>query len=212
MPDQPPRASLASASGAAGQPVRFDASASLDPDGQVARYDWDFGDGQTALNAGPTPAHTYSAPGDYRVTVTLTDSEGCSTSFVFTGLTASCNGSSLARATRTLRVASPPLPKPPSNRIRIGGLRRDLRRGTVKLAVRVPGPGQLTVRGGNVHALNRTARRAGTLTLTVGPKRMAAKRLRRRGHLLVTARITFTPDGGVLRTLTKELKLVQRGG
>lgn len=30
---------------------------------QVARYDWDFGDGAVAANAGPTPSHTYAAGG-----------------------------------------------------------------------------------------------------------------------------------------------------
>ncbi|HEX7246171.1 MAG TPA: PKD domain-containing protein [Solirubrobacterales bacterium] len=215
VPDQPPRAALAPvpADGAPGQPVRFDASGSQDPDGQIARYDWDFGDGQTALDAGPTPTHTYGAPGDYRATVTLTDSEGCSTSFVFTGLTASCNGSALARVTQTLHIgAGKPPPKPHSNRFRIVGSRRNAHRGTVKLRVWVPGPGRLTVRGAKVGALNRTARHKGLLTLTLRPKRMAMKQLRRRGHLQVRAIITFSPDGGVPRTLSKGLTLLRRHG
>jgi hypothetical protein len=41
------------------------------------------------------------------VTLTLTDNEGCSTSFVFTGQTASCNGSGVATVTKTVRVAYP---------------------------------------------------------------------------------------------------------
>jgi len=213
VPDQPPRASLAAAAGTAGKPVRFDASDSSDPDGQIARYDWDFGDGRGAPNAGPMPTHTYSAPGDYRVTVTLTDSEGCSTSFVFTGLTAYCNGSSLAGATRTVHVeAAQPPPRPVSNRFHIRGSHRNAHRGTVKLRVWVPGPGRLTVRGAKVGALNRTARQRGSLTLTLRPKRKAMKQLWRRGHLLLRARIAFSPDGGVPRTLSKELKFVRRQG
>ena len=54
------------------QQIRFDASASHDPDGQIARYDWDFGDGHVELDAGPNPTHAYGAPGTYPVTVTLT--------------------------------------------------------------------------------------------------------------------------------------------
>ncbi|WP_196279479.1 RCC1 domain-containing protein [Catellatospora vulcania] len=52
----------------------FDASASDDPDGDVTGYAWTFGDGDTA--GGPNPAHTYTAPGSYPVTLTVTDDEG----------------------------------------------------------------------------------------------------------------------------------------
>ena len=46
---------------AAGQVTAFDASASSDPDGTIARYDWDFGDGTSAADAGPTPTHVYTS-------------------------------------------------------------------------------------------------------------------------------------------------------
>ncbi|MDV7396117.1 PKD domain-containing protein, partial [Arthrospira platensis SPKY1] len=52
-PNQPPVASL-TASPLVGDPpmlVQFDASASSDADGQIVRYDWDFGDG-TVLSDG----------------------------------------------------------------------------------------------------------------------------------------------------------------
>ena len=54
--------------------VYFDASASLDPDGSIAAYDWDFGDGSTG--SGMTPDHTYSAAGDFTVSLTVTDDMG----------------------------------------------------------------------------------------------------------------------------------------
>jgi DNA-binding beta-propeller fold protein YncE len=82
--------------------VTFDASASSDVDGRVARYDWDFGDGQRATDAGPTPTHTYATPAAYQVTVTVTDDEGCSDARIFTGQTMLCNGSQ--RATASQRV------------------------------------------------------------------------------------------------------------
>ncbi len=45
-------------------------------EGGVAPYtiEWDFGDGNTATSQGPT--HTYTAPGVYTVTMTVTDDEG----------------------------------------------------------------------------------------------------------------------------------------
>jgi YVTN family beta-propeller protein len=216
VPDQPPLASLAPAVGAPGKPVQLDASASHDPDGQIARYDWSFGDGETAPDAGPMPTHTYRTPGIYLATVTLTDSEGCSTKFVFTGLTASCNGSSPAAATSTVWVAPPPSappPPPPSNDFHIRKLRRDKHSGIAKLTIWVPGPGALLIRGTHqVRAVKREVGQARNLTLTVRPSRKAAKALRRHGHLRVTAKITFRPDGGVPLTSIKRLALVRRAG
>jgi hypothetical protein len=58
----------------AGTPVEFDGSSSRDPDGSVASYSWDFGDGGRATGA--TPSHTYAAEGDYTVRLTVTDDRG----------------------------------------------------------------------------------------------------------------------------------------
>nr|WP_272944360.1 PKD domain-containing protein [Streptomyces sp. SS] len=52
----------------------FDASAAYDPDGTVASYRWDFGDGTTGTSIKPT--HTYNAHGLYNVKLTITDSNG----------------------------------------------------------------------------------------------------------------------------------------
>ena len=42
----------------------FDATDSVDSDGTVDGYEWDFGDGQTGTGA--TPEHTYESPGELR--------------------------------------------------------------------------------------------------------------------------------------------------
>lgn len=60
-------------SGFIGDAIVFDGNGSSDTDGTVVRYDWDFGDGATALDAGPGPSHSYSAAGSYTVTLTVTD-------------------------------------------------------------------------------------------------------------------------------------------
>jgi YVTN family beta-propeller protein len=107
VPDQSPSASFAvPARARPGVPLAFNASASSDPDGSIASYAWSFGEGQSG-SGGPTTTHTYSAPGTYQASLTLTDNEGCSTSFVFTGQTAYCNGSPSAGQTQTVTVAYP---------------------------------------------------------------------------------------------------------
>ncbi len=54
--------------------VQFDGSRSSDPDGAIARYAWDFGDGATG--SGPTPSHVYNKSGNYLVRLTVTDDSG----------------------------------------------------------------------------------------------------------------------------------------
>jgi YVTN family beta-propeller protein len=105
-PDQPPRSSFTVGIARPGVPVHFDASSSSDPDGTIANYQWAFGDGGSLLGP-PNPTHVYGSPGAYTASLTLTDNEGCSTTVVFTGQTASCNGGPAASATKTVVVVYP---------------------------------------------------------------------------------------------------------
>jgi PKD repeat protein len=52
----------------------FDGTGSRDPDGEIAQYQWSFGDGRNGF--GPTPEHTYFNEGLYFVTLTVFDHEG----------------------------------------------------------------------------------------------------------------------------------------
>lgn len=54
--------------------VNFDASTSRDPDGQIVRYDWNFGDGSTAT--GKIVSHTFNIAGNYNIRLTVTDDKG----------------------------------------------------------------------------------------------------------------------------------------
>ncbi|MEO8424178.1 MAG: phytase [Actinomycetota bacterium] len=47
---------------------------SFDPDGTLAAYTWDFGDGTAAV--GETMVHTYLMAGDYTITLSVTDDDG----------------------------------------------------------------------------------------------------------------------------------------
>ena len=71
-PNVPPTARLATA--VDDLAVTLDASGSTDPDGTVTAVRWDHGDGTTST--GTTTRHTYAAPGDYIVRVTVTDDRG----------------------------------------------------------------------------------------------------------------------------------------
>lgn len=52
----------------------YDGSGSLDSDGSVSSYAWDFGDGN--LGSGVTTSHTYDSFGTYTVSLTVTDNGG----------------------------------------------------------------------------------------------------------------------------------------
>lgn len=57
--------------------VSFDASGSIDPDGKIVDYEWDFGDGETAHGITKSVCrHSYSGSGKFMVNLTVTDNEG----------------------------------------------------------------------------------------------------------------------------------------
>jgi len=56
-----------------GQTVFFDGSRSSDADGSVTFWSWNFGDG--GVSFGTFPAHTYFAPRNFTVTLTVTDTD-----------------------------------------------------------------------------------------------------------------------------------------
>ncbi|CAN0578035.1 unnamed protein product, partial [Laminaria digitata] len=58
----------------AGLTISFDGSGSNDPDGSIATYAWDFGDGSTGTGAMVT--HTFTGGTDRTVTLTVTDNQG----------------------------------------------------------------------------------------------------------------------------------------
>jgi PKD repeat protein len=72
--NQPPRARFTSQRDWGSMTANFDASRAGDPDGRLASYTWDFGDGATG--SGKTASHQYAKPGEYTVTLTVADEKG----------------------------------------------------------------------------------------------------------------------------------------
>jgi len=56
------------------QEIKFDASESIDLDGEISRYEWNFGDG--TVKTGEKATYSYAKPGIYTVTLTVQDNTG----------------------------------------------------------------------------------------------------------------------------------------
>jgi PKD repeat protein len=89
-PNTPPTASFTSS--CTNLSCDFNAAASSDPDGTIASYAWDFGDG-TPAGSGVSPSHTYASANTYTVQLTVTDDDGAT-----------------ASTTRSVPVTAPPGP------------------------------------------------------------------------------------------------------
>jgi len=81
---QPPLAAVTGPAGAIaeGDSATFDAAGSVDPNGTIASYAWDFGDGSTG--SGVSVSHTFVQDGVFTVRVTVTDNDGLTDSATFT--------------------------------------------------------------------------------------------------------------------------------
>ncbi|MBI5733957.1 MAG: lamin tail domain-containing protein [Candidatus Kerfeldbacteria bacterium] len=73
--NQPPQPVLyAPPAGQAGELIMFDASDSIDPEGETLSFSWSFGDGGTSET--PTPSHIYTALRRYTVRLVVRDAVG----------------------------------------------------------------------------------------------------------------------------------------
>lgn len=59
-----------------GTPVILGIDSAITNPADIASYDWDFGDG-TPHSSLANPSHTYNAPGNYTIILTITDLNGC---------------------------------------------------------------------------------------------------------------------------------------
>ena len=77
-PESPTAVITAPLTAQVNQTVSFSGANSFDPDGTITNYEWDFGDGNTALGADAINA--YSQAGVYTVRLTVTDDTGLTNS------------------------------------------------------------------------------------------------------------------------------------
>lgn len=94
-PNQPPQVSISASptSGIGPTLVSFTSSAS-DPDGYIASYFWNYGDG-SPTSTSPNPANTFY-PGSYTAVLTVTDNNGAT-----------------AQASVNINISNPTAPPPP---------------------------------------------------------------------------------------------------
>lgn len=69
---------MSQTTGTAPVTVNFDASASVDPEGQPLNFSWNFGDGTPSVNGSATVSHTFASGlvGQLPITLTVTDNVG----------------------------------------------------------------------------------------------------------------------------------------
>lgn len=68
-----------------GERVSFDSEGSIDADGTIASYKWDFGDGDSGTGA--TATHAFSTAGTYSPSLTVTDNRGETDTYYGTPIT-----------------------------------------------------------------------------------------------------------------------------
>jgi PKD repeat protein len=79
--NQPPTASFTATPNVSikNEPIAFNGAGSTDPDGTIAKYEWDFdGNGSYETNGGASPTinHTFTTPGSYTIGLRVTDNGG----------------------------------------------------------------------------------------------------------------------------------------
>jgi virginiamycin B lyase len=143
----------------------------------------------------------------------LDDPDAADQSFI-NGANAPCGVAVDSLASPPASPPSEPLaPSPePSNDFTFGKAKKNKSKGTAKLAVNVPGPGQLELLASEkVKGSQARAEAGGEVKLPVKPKGRARSKLQTDGRAKVAAEVTFVPDGGEPNTQTKRLKLVDDG-
>lgn len=89
--------------GSPGEMLEFDGSMSIDPDGEINRFVWDFGDGERA--EGMIVQHRYNNPGLYNVSLTVFDNSQHEKAHSYDGTTVFINTPPVADAGQDILAA-----------------------------------------------------------------------------------------------------------
>ena len=167
----------------------------------------DPGLGPLQDNGGPTPTRA-PVPGSPAVdrgssSGLATDQRGLPRPVDLAGVANAGDGSDIG-AVELQAQAETPAPKP----FVLGALKRNPKRGTGLLAVSVPGPGRLVLRGAGLRTQSIEVT-GGGLALKLEPTGAAKRALRRRGRRSFKLEVTFAPDGGAAAKLTRTVVLTQ---
>jgi hypothetical protein len=111
-PNQGPTASFSATPATPGSSTTFNARASTPGTDPIATYEWQFGDGATATGA--SVSHAFAKAGTYTVTLTVSDTDGCSVLGPFVGHSPYCVSDPGASTTRTVTIANPVKPGKPT--------------------------------------------------------------------------------------------------
>jgi YVTN family beta-propeller protein len=211
-PDQSPTAAFVPPAATTTLPATFDGSASTDPDGTIASWEWAFGDG-TIVQRGTSVTHTYKLPGTYNARLSVVDNEGCGSEEVFTGRTAYCSGGASAIGHPVVAAEAPAAPVLPAvckSKFSFGALVHNRKNGTARLQVKLPAAGSLLLFGKKVHAVTRKTKVKGSMFLTIHARVELNKRLKKIHRTSVRVRVTFTPASGCgFKTVHRSLSLLR---
>jgi hypothetical protein len=155
------------------------------------------------------------------VSVAILDANGQPTTSTpsivrFTGVTGHFSTWAVAIVTPTTAAPPPlqPAPQPvppspglPSNAFSLGTLKLNKRLGNAKLAVVVPGRGQVSLTGKNLRRRSAAPTAAGTVRLKIAAKGKARTQLEATGRTTLRVVVTYTPTGGNAASKTKRVRL-----
>jgi hypothetical protein len=102
-------------------------------------------------------------------------------------------------------------PPKPSNAFHLGKPVLNKRKGTARVKVVLPGPGQITLAGKGIKTFTKKVATGGPLILPIEASGPLATELRRSGSGAATVKVTFRPKGGLARTLKVKVKLLHAG-
>ena len=95
----------------------------------------------------------------------------------------------------------------PFNTTTLGKPSLNKKKGTAKLPVTVGDAGKITLMGKGVKSASKSTAGPGTVTLTVKPKGKTRSKLLSTGKATVKVNVTFTPNGGAAKSVSKKIKL-----